>query len=42
MSKWSEIRNNFFSEDEEKVFVDAWKTSNKNEEGKVIANRKTE
>ena len=37
MSKWSDIRCDFFNEEEEKYFVDAWKTGNDNEEGKVIA-----
>ena len=37
MSKWSDIRCDFFNEEEEKYFVDAWKTRNDNEEGKVIA-----
>jgi FMN-dependent NADH-azoreductase len=37
MSKWSEIRCDFYDEEEEKYFVDAWKTSNDNEEGEVIA-----
>lgn len=37
MSKWAEIRNDFCNEDEGKVYIDAWKTCNDNEEGKVIA-----
>ena len=37
MSKWREIRCDFFNEEEEKYYVDAWKTGNDNEEGKVIA-----
>lgn len=37
MSKWSEIRCDFFDEEEEKYFVDAWKTDDDNEEGTVIA-----
>ena len=37
MSKWSEIRCNFFDEEEEKYFVDAWETDVDNEEGTVIA-----
>lgn len=37
MSKWAEIRNDFCDEDEGKVFIDAWKTCNDDEEGKVIA-----
>ena len=36
MSKWREIRCDFFNEEEEKYYVDAWKTGNDNEEGKVI------
>ena len=36
MSKWSEIRCDFFDEEEEKYFVDAWKTDDGNEEGTVI------
>lgn len=37
MSKWREIRNDYCNEEEGKVYIDAWKTSNGNEEGKVIA-----
>ena len=37
MSKWADIRCDFFNEEEEKYYVDAWKTGNDNEEGKVIA-----
>lgn len=37
MSKWAEIRCDFFNEEEKKYHVDAWKTSDDNEEGKVIA-----
>ena len=37
MSKWAEIRNDYCDEEEEKVYIDAWKTCNGNEEGKVIA-----
>ena len=37
MSKWREIRCDFFNEEEEEYYVDAWKTGNDNEEGKVIA-----
>ena len=37
MSKWSDIRCDFFNEEEEKYFVDAWRTDNDNEEGTVIA-----
>ena len=37
MSKWSDIRCDFFNEEEEKYFVDAWKTNDDNEEGTIIA-----
>ena len=37
MSKYKDIRCDFFDENEEKYMVDAWKTSNDNEEGIVIA-----
>ena len=37
MSKWSEIRINFFDEEEKKWSVDAWETDDDNEEGSVIA-----
>lgn len=37
MSKWAEIRNDFYDDEEQKVYIDAWKTSNDNEEGTVIA-----
>ena len=37
MSKWAEIRNDYCDEEEGKVYIDAWKTCNGNEEGKVIA-----
>ena len=37
MSKWREIRCDFFNEEEERYYVDAWKTGNDNEEGNVIA-----
>lgn len=37
MSKWAEIRNDYCDEEEEKVYIDAWKTCNDNEEGKIIA-----
>lgn len=37
MSKWAEIRNDYCDEEEGKVYIDAWKTCNDNEEGKVIA-----
>lgn len=34
MSKWAEIRNDYCDEEEGKVFIDAWKTSSGNEEGR--------
>jgi hypothetical protein len=37
MSKWSEIRCDFYDEEEEKYFVEAWKTLNDNEKSEVIA-----
>ena len=37
MSKWSEIRIDFFDTEENKWSVDAWKTDDDNEEGSVIA-----
>lgn len=37
MSKYAEIRCDFFDEEEEKWFVDAWLTDDGNEEGMVIA-----
>ena len=37
MSKYNEIRINFFDEDEKKWFVDAWNTDDCCEEGSVIA-----
>ena len=37
MSKWRDIRCDFFNEEEEKYMVDAWKTNNDSEEGTVIA-----
>ena len=36
-SRWTEIRCDFFDEEEKYWFVDAWKTGNDNEEGEVIA-----
>lgn len=36
-SKWKEIKCTHYDENERKWFVDAWKTNNPNEEGKVIA-----
>ena len=37
MSKWSEIRIDFFDTEENKWSVDAWETDDDNEEGSVIA-----
>ena len=37
MSKWAEIRCNFYDEEEQKCYVDAWLTDDDNEEGIVIA-----
>ena len=37
MSKWTEIRCDFYDDEEEKWFVDAWLTDDDNEEGTVIA-----
>ena len=37
MSKWKDIRCDFFDENEEKYMMDAWKTNSDNEEGTVIA-----
>lgn len=37
MSKWAEIRNDYCNEEDGKIYIDAWKTCNSNEEGKVIA-----
>lgn len=37
MSKYNEIRINFFDEDEKKWFIDAWKTDECYEKGSVIA-----
>ena len=37
MSKWKDIRCDFFDENEEKYMVDAWETNSDNEEGTVIA-----
>ena len=37
MSKWTEIRCDFYDNEEEKWFVDAWLTDDDNEEGTVIA-----
>lgn len=37
MNFWSEVRNDFYNEDEKAIYIDAWKTQNPNEEGRVIA-----
>lgn len=37
MSKWAEIRIDFYDDNEEKWCVDAWKTDIDDEEGTVIA-----
>lgn len=37
MSKWSEIRCDFFDENDRRYCVDGWQTSNDCEEGKTIA-----
>ena len=37
MSKYKEVKINFYNEEEKKWFVDAWKTNRDNEEGQVIA-----
>lgn len=34
---WGEVRNNYFDDDERKVYIDAWETADDNEEGTVIA-----
>ena len=36
-SKWAEIRNNFFDEEDRVVCIDAGLTDDSNEEGKIIA-----
>jgi hypothetical protein len=37
MSKYGEIRNDFYDEQEKKIYIDAWFTEDDNEEGVVIA-----
>jgi hypothetical protein len=37
MSKYGEIRNDFYDEEEKKVYIDAWFTDDDNEPGFVIA-----
>ena len=34
---WGEIRNDYYDEDEDCIYIDAWITDNDNEEGKTIA-----
>lgn len=36
-SIYAEVRNNFYDEEENKVYIDAWKTPDDNEEGIVVA-----
>jgi hypothetical protein len=37
MSKYAEIRNDFYDDKEHKVYIDAWFTEDDSEEGVVIA-----
>ena len=37
MSKYAEVRSDFYDEEEEKQFVDAWMNDDDNKEGTVIA-----
>ena len=37
MSKWSEIRSNYFETETGCVYIDAWKMDDDNKEGKTIA-----
>lgn len=37
MSKWAEIRNDYYDEEEKKVYIDGWKSDCDEEEGLVIA-----
>lgn len=37
MSKWAEIRSDYYDDEEEKQYIDAWLTDDNNEDGKVIA-----
>lgn len=37
MSIWNEIKNTFFNEEEQKVYIDGYLTDDDSEEGKVIA-----
>lgn len=35
--KWQQVNNHFFDEREQAYYIDAWKTNNPEEEGRVIA-----
>lgn len=37
MSKYGEVRNDYYDEEEYKVYIDAWETYDDNEEGTIIA-----
>ena len=37
MSKWAEIKSDYYDDEEGKQYVDAWLTDDGNEEGEVIA-----
>lgn len=37
MSKYGEVRNDYYDEEENKVYIDAWVTDDDNEEGIVVA-----
>ena len=37
MSKRAEIKNDYYNSDDNVIHIDAWKTSNPDEEGKTIA-----
>lgn len=37
MSAYAEVRDDFYDEDENKVYIDAWFTDDANEDGIVIA-----
>ena len=37
MSKYGEVRNDYYDEEEHKVYIDAWLTYDDNEEGAVVA-----
>jgi hypothetical protein len=36
MSNFKEVRSNYYNEEEKATYIDAWKTANDNEEGKVV------